>query len=156
MSISFIIYSYTQGEWQTASEAMTSETAVLIEPPEGAVTRVNTKPQCNSTPFGIKMAWIYKCVCVYMLCIYIYWIYLMYIFFISDSQWWTWAAADAASRLLLSSAHPSAGVTLPADCSRTVAAMHGRISVRETHQALLSERQLHIHSLILNKTNGQD
>lgn len=33
---------YTQGEWQTASEAMTSETAVLIEPPEGAVTRTRS------------------------------------------------------------------------------------------------------------------
>lgn len=84
MSISFIIYSYTQGEWQTASEAMTSETAVLIEPPEGAVTRVNTKPQCNSKPFGINMPWMYKCVCVYMY-VYICWIYFMYIFFISDS-----------------------------------------------------------------------
>ncbi|XP_052433041.1 golgin subfamily B member 1 [Carassius gibelio] len=30
---------YTHGEWQTASEAMMSETAVLIEPPEGTVTR---------------------------------------------------------------------------------------------------------------------
>ncbi|XP_043093536.1 golgin subfamily B member 1 isoform X2 [Puntigrus tetrazona] len=33
---------YTQGEWQTASEAMMSETAVLIEPPEGAVTRTRS------------------------------------------------------------------------------------------------------------------
>ncbi|KAI2665336.1 Golgin subfamily B member 1 [Labeo rohita] len=41
---------YTQGEWQTASDAMMSETAVLIEPTEGAVTRVNTNPQCSSTP----------------------------------------------------------------------------------------------------------
>ncbi|XP_016331255.1 golgin subfamily B member 1 isoform X2 [Sinocyclocheilus anshuiensis] len=31
---------YTQGEWQT--EAMMSETAVLIEPPEGAVTRTRS------------------------------------------------------------------------------------------------------------------
>ncbi|XP_059361381.1 golgin subfamily B member 1 [Carassius carassius] len=30
---------YTHGEWQTPSEAMMSETAVLIEPPEGTVTR---------------------------------------------------------------------------------------------------------------------
>lgn len=85
MSISFIIYSYTQGEWQTASEAMTSETAVLIEPPEGAVTRVNTKPQCNSTPFGIKMAWIYKCVCVYMY-VYIYTGYIWCIFSLSQTR----------------------------------------------------------------------
>ncbi|KAK9976054.1 hypothetical protein ABG768_021272 [Culter alburnus] len=33
---------YTQGEWQTASQAMTSETAVLIEPPEGAVIRTRS------------------------------------------------------------------------------------------------------------------
>ncbi|XP_026087000.1 golgin subfamily B member 1-like isoform X8 [Carassius auratus] len=33
---------YTHGEWQTASEAMMSETAVLIEPPEGAVTRTRS------------------------------------------------------------------------------------------------------------------
>ncbi|XP_016135131.1 golgin subfamily B member 1-like isoform X2 [Sinocyclocheilus grahami] len=32
---------YTQGEWQTTSETM-SETAVLIEPPEGAVTRTRS------------------------------------------------------------------------------------------------------------------
>lgn len=38
----FTFYSFTQGEWQTATERM-SETAVLIEPPEGAVTRVNEK-----------------------------------------------------------------------------------------------------------------
>ncbi|XP_073693899.1 uncharacterized protein golgb1 [Garra rufa] len=30
---------YSQGEWQTASDALMSETAVLIEPTEGAVTR---------------------------------------------------------------------------------------------------------------------
>nr|XP_055047060.1 golgin subfamily B member 1 [Misgurnus anguillicaudatus] len=34
--------SCTQGEWQTASERMMSETAVLIEPPEGAVTRTRS------------------------------------------------------------------------------------------------------------------
>ncbi|KAK2892658.1 hypothetical protein Q8A67_012646 [Cirrhinus molitorella] len=33
---------YTQGEWQTASDAMVSETAVLIEPTEGAVTRTRS------------------------------------------------------------------------------------------------------------------
>uniref|UniRef100_A0A8C2JNM3 Golgin B1 n=1 Tax=Cyprinus carpio TaxID=7962 RepID=A0A8C2JNM3_CYPCA len=35
---------YTQGEWQTASEAVMSETAVLIEPPEGTVTRTRSGP----------------------------------------------------------------------------------------------------------------
>ncbi|XP_067284206.1 golgin subfamily B member 1 [Pseudorasbora parva] len=33
---------YTQSEWQTAAEAMMSETAVLIEPQEGAVTRTRS------------------------------------------------------------------------------------------------------------------
>ncbi|XP_057179748.1 golgin subfamily B member 1-like [Triplophysa rosa] len=35
------IKSFTQGEWQTATERM-SETAVLIEPPEGAITRTRS------------------------------------------------------------------------------------------------------------------
>uniref|UniRef100_A0A8C1LXR4 Golgin B1 n=1 Tax=Cyprinus carpio TaxID=7962 RepID=A0A8C1LXR4_CYPCA len=35
---------YTKGEWQTASEAVMSETAVLIEPPEGTVTRTRSGP----------------------------------------------------------------------------------------------------------------
>ncbi|XP_051974254.1 golgin subfamily B member 1-like [Xyrauchen texanus] len=33
---------YAQGEWQTASEATMSETAVLIEPPEGAIIRTRS------------------------------------------------------------------------------------------------------------------
>lgn len=63
--------------------------------------------------------------------------FYMHSLFTLDSQRWTWATADATSCILLSSANPSADFPLPADCSRAVAAMHGRISVREINHALL-------------------
>uniref|UniRef100_A0A672RD83 Golgin subfamily B member 1-like n=1 Tax=Sinocyclocheilus grahami TaxID=75366 RepID=A0A672RD83_SINGR len=47
---------YTRGEWQTASEAMMSETAVLIEPPEGAVTRTR-----NDGPGLLRMLRVAFC-----------------------------------------------------------------------------------------------
>lgn len=39
-SVFIVIVSHSQAKWNSAEEADQSETAVFIEPPEGAVTRV--------------------------------------------------------------------------------------------------------------------
>lgn len=132
MSDLFVVVaiSHSQAKWRSAQEDEHSETAVFIEPPEGAVTRVSLGVVCRHSdgpappPNPARPP-------------------------PSVSARRPGVDADAASGLLLPPAHAAAAVPLPADGARAAAAVHGRIHVRpntaEETDAPIRLRGLKLH-----------
>ena len=128
-SVFIVIVSHSQAKWNSAQEVDQSETAVFIEPPEGAVTRVRLPLMCCTASFVTVISAVMKTYELNVSCT------------LADSERWPGFDADAPSGLLLPSAHPSAARPLSAHCARPAAAVYGRISLKTSSLYTQSERR---------------